>query len=241
MLNSKTVTTAATLLAVMTATAFSAPVMIDDFEASSVAQLIVDDGFAHSPIEETTDLVNTGGEVLGSWRKTALRWDEGLETVTLRVDYRDSGVLSLAEASDTRGNVELHYGYQDFLNADLTDGGQNSNLVLTFLTADLAGTVEVKLVTEVDSGESLWTGPTPSGLFNTPTKMIIPLFGAGWTDDPSSGAADRTDIDKLYITLHGVKNGDYVIDNIYTDVPEPASLLLAALGLPVLLKRRRAA
>ena len=237
MLNSKTAVIAVTLLSVTMSTAFSAPVMIDDFE-DGFMNLIVDDGYLHSPTESRIESGLSG--VIGDWRSSSVAWDEGLEDITLRINYRNNGVFSLAEASDTRGHASLSYGLGGPMDADLTDTGTNGVLVLTFLTADLAGTLQVDLSTlQGDQGKSTWTGPMPSGVFDTLTKMIIPLTGPGWTDNAALGAADRTSIDQIDIMLSGVSNGDYVIADIYTDVPEPATMGLMAMGGLALLRKRR--
>lgn len=238
MLNARMMITVVCLLALPLSSAFSDVIMIDDMEGGLVD--FARDGATSSPGGiSRIDSGLTG--VIGGRRMGILAYFSGPDFVTLRIDYVDTGVLGFSEGYDTEGRAGLVYGrmFQSEidLNVDLTDGGTNGVLVITFLTADLAGTVKVDLETYGASAKSTWIGPTPSGVFNTPTDMIIPLFGPGWTDDTLP--ADRTNIDTITILLDGAPNGDYAIDEIYVDVPEPASLALLSIGALAMLKRRR--
>lgn len=232
---SKVLVIAVCLLALGVSAASSAVLMIDDFENGDTNLTV--EGTA-PPNSKMNMQYGLSGVVKGK-RYSYVQLDSGPDSLTTRVNYFDSGVFALSSGYNTRGQAQLGYGDDDYLNWDITDGGTNSLLIVEFLTADLAGILDVRLTTGYGGGSSTWTGPTPGGLFNTPTEMMIPLSGAGWTDHSVDGPADRTDIDLIRITLHGVENGDYAIEQIYINTPEPASLALLSIGALAILKRRR--
>jgi len=235
---SKVLVIAVCLLALGVSAASSAVLMIDDFE----------DGDTNLTVEGTVppnsmmDMQYGLSGVVGGKRYSYVQLDSGPDALTMRINHFDSGVFALSSGYNTRGQTELGYGDDDYLYLDITDGGANSHLVVEFLTADLAGTLETRLLSGAigfPKAISMWSGPTPGGIFNTPTKMMIPLFGPGWTDTTTNGPADRTNVSVISIILHGAENGDYAIEEIYTDTPEPATMILMAAGLPLLLKRKR--
>jgi hypothetical protein len=157
----------------------------------------------------------------------------GIGTSTMDVENFDTAAVDIHNSSgysylDYRSSVgaaatvELGYGQATPLNLV----GANA-LKIAFLNYDLA------------QAGPLHIAATVTHAANTPFHCFfdVTTVGAQTVNIPLTGYAYGS-VDSVVLDFVAPKGTDYRIDSVSVAVPEPASLALLGLGLPLLLKRR---
>jgi len=173
---------------VWSAQGYAADITIDNFEEGA-ADMTVN---SSTPTANDLDTGLATTNVIGGERRSSVTWESGSGDVVLWINYSGSGLAQYSSGSGVDGWYGLQYGETDnFLNADLTDGGSNYCFGLLFDVADFEG----------DINFTVWTGETNSGTASAKTPSGLP------TEDPDewvyinfsafSGSLNFTDVEKI--------------------------------------------
>jgi len=139
----------------------------------------------------------------------------------------------------------LHGPYNDIrMGKDLISGG-NTGLVIDLISAEYEFTLDVQVAVFtldlqvgvaplIDPYLYAWSPATTYPADPQPHSIFVPF--SAFTQDPGF---TFTDVDLLTFTFSGAEDGDYVIDEIRADVPEPATLALVVAGAAAMIGRRR--
>jgi len=206
---------------VWSAQGYAADITIDNFEEGA-ADMTVN---SSTPTANDLDTGLATTNVIGGERRSSVTWESGSGDVVLWINYSGSGLAQYSSGSGVDGWYGLQYGETDnFLNADLTDGGSNYCFGLLFDVADFEG----------DINFTVWTGETNSGTASAKTPSGLP------TEDPDewvyinfsafSGSLNFTDVEKIEIKIDGPSEADYTVKEILSTVPEPSVLALLGFG-----------
>ncbi len=179
------------------------------------------------------ELANT----IGGTRALESTMMGGYGEVQVRINHnalRDT--LYFSADAGTWGIVTADYGTAADLNANLAVVGNAFRISVLF--ADWPATARIRVGSRVGNllVYSHWSGTIPGGIVSS-TDAIVPFSAFG-------GLASFADVDTIRFQLEGAVAGDYSIEEIavaQTDVPEPATLGLLAVGGVLLLVRRRRA
>lgn len=128
---------------------------------------------------------------------------------------------------------ELHY--TKYLNADLVDddGAPNTGILFEFVSAEHEYELTVKLWGDgVPPEFAVISKSLPAN--TSPHDVFLPF--AQFTT-PAGFAF--THVDQIQVELRGVADGDYELDRISANVPEPGTLILLTAGAGFVLRRRR--
>lgn len=212
-------------------TALAAPINIDTFDLGS-AQAVAMSGPATTGAESITDTSQTIGGVRHYSVAGLGTGGAGMATLVVAADRLGLGTLTIA--APYAAQWTLRYGYTPSLtpndmNADLVGTG-NSDLRIDMLFAEYAYDLAVSLVS---NGHSVTT-----------QLLSLPAHASAqpvWIPFSSFAGIDPHDVDQIAVQWTGQPNGDYIINAIVADVPEPATLMLLASGALLALYRRRAA
>jgi len=225
------------------------------------AGIVIDDfnNFA-TPITSPAKALSWGG----GWEIDADRYDPDPVTYPGQGTYLETGLPNVLggsrysevynQVSATNANIEVDNGGFDtsagpstwliaILTYDANGSGLNLNathgtkITVTETSADFyaGGKDTVYSVTLVDGSDAADTvSKTFSSLVNNPSMPADHDFLFS-----SYTGLDLTDIDKIIVTLETSYAQDSSFGSIHSDVPEPATLSLLALGGLALLRRRR--
>jgi hypothetical protein len=127
----------------------------------------------------------------------------------------------------------LHYG--KYLNADLVDddGAPNTGILVEFVSAEHEYELIVRAWGDgvppefATISRSLPANTSPHDVFLPFNQFTTPT---GFT---------FTEVDQLEVELRGVADGDYELDRISANVPEPGTLILLTAGAGFVVRRRR--
>jgi hypothetical protein len=216
------------VLCLLAGSAAAAPVNIDTFNLGS-APVAVSTGAPVTGAEAIADPAQT----IGGVRSFSVAGQGGGTGVsTLSVVAGRAGLGTLTIVAPYNGQWLFQYGYTvngtpSDLNADLIDGGvPNTGLLIKMVSAEYEYNLDISVTT---NGVSSSFGLVHPADLN-PHDVFVP-FG-------SFSGVNFHDIDQIGVMWTGRTNGDYVVDAILADVPEPASLLLLACAAAVGLRRR---
>jgi len=221
-----------TVIALVASAGSAAPVMIDTFDSGSLSDAIF--GYTSS----TKDEAASG--IIDGWREVTVSGlgSGGGGSVSYGIAQGRIGLYTGTVQSTYTGQWKLLYGpYNDIrMGKDLISGG-NTALVIDLISAEYEFALDVQVVVAPLMGPNLYaSSPATTYPANPQPHSIFVPFSA-FTQDPGF---TFTQVDFLTFTFSGAENGDYVLEEIRADVPEPGTLLLLAVGgLLVLLRRRK--
>jgi len=207
-----------------------ADILIDHFD-TGFFDLLVNDGTPPTAHAEQSGLAN----VLGGDRDVTVTFLAGDNDVRGRVSITPASVLRFDESDGAQGSILLRYGHAADLNADLSAGGTATDIRLDYLVADLNSTMHLTVtshhgeLSQQTQTETLFTGSGPHTI-----KFLYSAFPL----------IDWTDVDQISLELVGNMNGDYRLDDVRVEAPEPltmAGLVMGIGGLGYYIRKRRAA
>lgn len=146
--------------------------------------------------------------------------------------YLYDGVFGIDQGTGDAMDLVLEWGAVEDMSIDLTNYGDS--FAFTHWLND--GVTNNKVEIAVWNGGSSFTSPVmnlPNGSFGGPSttyNYLIPFS--------SFIGADFTDIDRLSITIQGVRSSDVALTN-FSVVPESSSVLLIGFGVSLTLFRRK--
>lgn len=173
------------------------------------------------------------GSVLGGYRNIAL-WDASGQPVFVDVFGTDdgdpglfftqgtgAGTTTVTWSGSTSTTLAFNLGSRD-----LTDSGTNNKFDLTI--GGVTGTgVDAKLIVYSNDGSH---ASTATFSISAAGDILIPFY-TSFSATGSSGGASFTDIDAIQLILDGTQHvGNDVAITSLTVIPEPSTLLLAAIG-----------
>ncbi len=184
------------------------------------------------------DQTGLGSNTIGGERKTDISVSGVLtaDTISGIVGYdADHGLdamqISTNGVSSITPTVTLTY-LPPGVTPDLTNGGLDTYIALTVLSTDET----LSITAGLSNGAQQWTYKTTApSLYDAVhnvylSQTVLIPFSSFTTMDPTSPAAG-TDVNQLTFTFTGDANIDFSIGGISTtNVPEPASAALLALG-----------
>jgi len=219
---------AAAAVCLLAGAAVAVPVNIDTFNLGS------------APVAVSTGAPVAGGEVIadptqtigGVRRSSVAGQGAGAGVSTLFVVAGQAGLGTVTIVPPYSGQWMFEYGYTmngapSDLNADLANGVvPNTGLLIKMISAEYEYNLDLTLTT---NGVSSTAGVLcPANL--SPHDVFVPFS--------SFSGINPHDIDQISVKWTGRANGDYVVDWILADVPEPASMLLLACAAAIGLRRR---
>ena len=207
------------------------------------AEIVIDDFSTTQVLSPGEDGFVIGDGIIGGERDISTSYSFGVN-----INSAIPGQLFCENTSSSHRWVNITYDgidgsgatdYGGLGHQDLTDGGQYGGLLLTFTDINVSGgQVNVQLTQEgQDSASSGFALPTlPGDIFLPFSNFEINVPAKS---DPANNDMpfDFTDVGyiRLYIALSST--GSCTIDSL-TVVPEPATLILFALGSLMLRKRK---
>ncbi len=220
-----------TVIALVASAGSAAPVIIDTFDSGSLSDAI----FGY--MSQTKGEAAAG--IIDGWREVTVSGlgSGGGGSVSYGIAQGRIGLYTGTVESTYTGEWKLLYGpYNDIrMGKDLISGG-NTGLVIDLISAEYEFTLDVQVVVAPLMGPHLYaSSPATTYPANPQPHSIFVPFSA-FTQDPGF---TFTQVDFLTFTFSGAEDGDYVIDEIRADVPEPATLALMAAGAAAMIGRRR--
>jgi len=124
--------------------------------------------------------------------------------------------------------------------ADLIDddGTPNTGFRVDFLSAEYDCHI-VLAVSQPELNQPPTAG-TPNILVTgspSPQSVFVPF--TQFTNLQNTNSFDWTNVSVIEMEIYGAPDGDYEIDTVTVGVPEPASITLVAVGIGLLIRRRR--
>ena len=118
------------------------------------------------------------------------------------------------------------------------DGTPNTGFLIDFVSAEY----DCRLALTVFEG-----GPQPFGRASTPEISVAASSSSQGVFVPFSDftilkyttSLDWTNVVLIGLSIHGAEDGDYEIDRIVTNAPEPGTMTLVVVGGIALIRRRR--
>lgn len=219
----------------------AAPLMVDDFETPAPFDLLLI-GVDHDngqPFQQAGVPVTLGGQrdvkvdVLGTPKPNSAQVLIGHEG-----DLFNKGVFQVATASDPGSVVTLQYDGQDdnveeltnshgLLATVLADGG----VTIDFLSVDapVAGNLDVLVRLYSEGAVATYSGQI--GESGDPSSLFAPYSEFDVGDGFSFDAVDSFE---FVFNSPGQVDVDFVVDQIWTVVPEPSTWFLGAIALAVI-------
>lgn len=221
---------AAAVVSVCASGALAAPINIDTFEFGSLSDAVF--GYDSNAKEETA------AGIIDGWRQITVSalGSGGGGSVSYGIAMGRIGLYTGTVESTYTGEWELFYGPDNDIrmDKDLVDG-TNTGFVIDLISAEYAFTLDIEvLVAPLDPPDLYATFPATGYPANPNPHSIFVPFSA-FTQDPGF---TFTGVDYLSFTFSGAENGDYVLDEIRTDVPEPGAIAFFGACLAVFLRRR---
>ncbi len=222
---------AAALIALMASVASAAPMIIDDFNSGSLSDAI----FGYT--SRTKDEAAAG--IIDGWRQMSIAGlgAGGGGSVSYGIAQGRIGLYTGTIAPTYTGGWELLYGpHNDIRMVKDLIGGGNTGIVIDMISAEYAFTLSVRaVVAPLIAPYKYATLPQTAYPANSqPHSLFLPF--STFALDPGFS---WTEVDYPTFTFRGEADGDYVIDEIRADVPEPASAaLLLVAGLALIRQRK---
>lgn len=216
-------------------------VIIDSFDTAQTLQ-------ANSGTTSDSGSVGPTAGIVGGHRDTVASWTSGPNNVDLAIDSGSSSALDLNLGSDTLGDATIQWDGSDGSVAldptglggvDLTAGSTLNALGIEVLFDDSPVNVTLRVFTDAGNWSSAVLG-LPGGIFAAQSHT---LTFASFTTQSGSGA-DFANVGAIEMFIDPqFAATDLTLDFIEsTFVPEPSSMLLAAIGFVGLIaavRRRR--
>ncbi len=224
---------ALSIVCVLAGTAAAIPVNIDTFDLGG-AQVAV---FGASSSTGAEPIADTSQTIGGVRSYVVAGQGPGTGVTTLAVLGGRAGLGTLTMVSPYIGQWTLKYGYMlngtpSDLNANLvsSSGAPNTGILIQMVSAEYAYNLDLTLISNGISRTASLVEPANMN----PHNVFVPF------STPSLNGVSFSDIDQISVRLTGLPDGDYNIDAISANVPEPASIaLLAVSGLLAVRRRRR--
>ncbi len=222
-------TAAVAALALGSAPAMAAPVLIDNFNTSQSLTAM-----ATGPATNSNGVTGSTSDLIGGARLAQIAITSGMGSATFNVNNSNTGPgqANYSNQFSVQSNLLLNWngGTSDITShtglggIDLTGGGTNSEILVSY-SSDLGalGTVTVYSGDGSSSSSRSWNF-TGGGTLDT-ANLGFGTF---------SGTADFTDVSAITLSVDGVSNFDGMLDIISapgTNVPEPMTLSLLGFGL----------
>jgi len=214
-----------------------ADIIIDSFDVSQRL-----DANSGTPVAEGS-VTGAGIIGIGGERDSRASYDSAPNEVVLEANAGSNSLPNFSIGADTRGGADVVWDGVDGSSTinftglggiDLTDGGALDRIAVKVAFDDLAVDVILEVYTN-SSSSSTATINLPGGIFAPQTHEVLfssfSTLGTGPADFTNVGAIVLKIDDKFAAT-------DLQLDFIKA-TPEPATLGLLGLGLPLLRKRRR--
>jgi hypothetical protein len=213
--------------------AVAIPVNIDTFDLGAAQKAV----FGASSLSDAEPIADTSQTIGGVRGFTVAGQGPGTGVTTLAVLSGRAGLGTLSMVSPYNGQWTLQYGYTlngapSDLNANLvsTSGAPNTGILIQMVSAEYQYGLDLTLISNGVSRSASLVHPANM----SPHDVFVPF------STPSLSGVSFTDIDQIIVRLTGLPDGDYNMDAISANVPEPASMaLLEVSGLLALRRRRR--
>ena len=208
-------------IAVLATSTIQADVVIDTFaDGNTIVRTTVG----------TTTQGTTASSILGGQR------DDSLTLVDLGGNETLGSMGFGGNLTITQGSLDQITGsvvYDNFVNFDMTEGGDNSNFAFDFVSSDASSpSPNVFSVTAVSGGTSA------TNFVTVPTNSNLGIVTVDFAD---FAGVDFTQLDAVSLSYDFASDPgrDFSI-NSFSAIPEPAGLAVLGLsGLGMLLRRRR--
>jgi hypothetical protein len=224
--------------------AVAVPLMVDDFESPDPAgvRLIGVSQPNSQPFQELGNPITLGDQrdVLVSVQGTPKP-----NSAQVLIGYEDQlfnkGVFQVATASDPGSVITLQYDGVDSNPVELTNAHSLlervvGGLTIDFLTVDapFGGNLDVTITMHSNGATATYAGSAPEGA--TPYSLFAPYasFNAGAGFD-----FDAVDSFEFVFNASGHPDVDFVIDQIWTVVPEPSAFVLGCVAIAGFVAGRR--
>lgn len=202
------------------------------------AQILLDD-FTTGPYFKTltsgTDLNVQTGTMAGLRRSTFMQVEQNPLNQRFELSIGDGFAVSNS-GSSVDGLLDVGYGYEsdghgglivNDLNLDLSG---LDRLRARFLSNDRSLAVSVAFYSDALAANSSVTETVTGGQFSP--------FDVDFMFADLAGNANMSDVDQIVFRFVSLPSGDYAIGNL-SIVPEPASIIMVAIGSCGFLMRRR--
>ena len=204
--------------------------IIDDFNGAQSLAV-----HASGPANDASTVPVPG--VVGGLRGATLDYVSGPLGATLDIDPGGSGILTAS--SDAITSAAASTGWDGGSPAtglggiDLTEGGAISRFRLGVLFDDLPTTITLWVYTD----SANWATADlllPGGIYSS-QEFLVPFasFGGG------GGTVDFTNVGAIAMEFNLDPSTDLALDFIKTDIPEPATIGLLAMGSMALIRIRK--
>jgi hypothetical protein len=212
--------------------------MIDDFVTKQTSLAT-----ASAPANSSTA---TAPEAIGGERDMQVALISGRTALSLNINPFDGELLIHDSGAQVRGYSLTVWDGMDMDpisldptglgGVDLTDGGLNDRIRLSQVTADLTGSISMTVYDAGDASGNSWSQAVfslPGGVF-TSTDIDIPF--TDFTNVGAGGAASFSNVGAISMRIENTTTGSLDVEMAsVVAVPEPATCLLATLGLVGLL------
>ena len=220
-------------LMIFVSSAGASPIVIDTFDSGDV-------GFGifgiDSDLSQTTGLPTS--ETIGGDRDIYITTldTSGAGSADAIVAGGKIGLGTNTVVAPYKAKWKLAYKYD--LNADLIDddGAPNTGLLLEFVSAEHEYDLYVKAWGPGFNPTEFATITVSKPANTSPHDVFLP-----YDQFTKTAGFTFTDVGSLDIWVYGVADGDYELDHISSNIPEPGTLVLLTLGAGFMLRRRRRA
>lgn len=217
-------------------------IVIDDFTTTQSAVAT-----ASSPIASSSTMAP---EAIGGERDMLVNLTGGFTSLSLNSNpfggellIHDSGATVTGYSLTVWDGIDMNAGtidYDGLGGVDLTMGGMLNRFALSFLSADLAGSINLTVYDASDMTGNTWSSAEfllPGSIFS-PTDVDV-MFSS-FTDIGPNGAADFTNVGAISMMIQNESSGslDVLLSSVSV-VPEPTGIVTLLMGGLLTLGRLR--
>ena len=118
------------------------------------------------------------------------------------------------------------------------DGAPNTGLAVEFLATEYDCDMVLQLTGQGTTRAS-WIETLPISVSASPNPQTVFVPFSQFTESRYTWPFNLSAVAGVGLSVYGAEDGDYALDELRVDVPEPATMTLLAFGGLLLMRRRR--